>query len=86
MSNLYKFYNTSASAENVRMIDYNSLVEKKLAELAKQQDAGSEPEGFRGLNDVTEEVVKEDPQEVLQKAKEEAETILNEAKEEAESD
>ena len=85
MSNLYKFYNTSASAENVRMIDYNSLVGKKLAELAKQQDAGSEPEGFRGLNDVTEEVVKEDPQEVLQKAKEEAETILNEAKEEAES-
>ena len=45
LSNLYKFYNTSASAENVRMIDYNSLVEKKLAELAKQQDAGSEPEG-----------------------------------------
>ena len=86
MSNLYKHYNTMASTVPVRMMDYNSMIEKKLAELAKQQNAGSNPEegGFRSLDALAEDVVQEDPEEVLQNAKEEAEAILNQAKEEAE--
>ncbi len=85
MSNLYKHYNTMPSKESVRVMDYNSLIEQKLAELAKQQNADADPEDseFRSLDAVAEEVVREDPEEVLQKAKEEAETVLNQAKEEA---
>ena len=73
------------SKESVRVMDYNSLIEEKLAELAKQQNADADPEDneFRSLDAVAEEVVREDPEEVLQKAKEEAEAILSQAKEEA---
>jgi len=85
LSNLYKHYNTMPSKESVRVMDYNSLIEEKLAELAKQQNADADPEDneFRSLDAVAEEVVREDPEEVLQKAKEEAEAILSQAKEEA---
>ena len=85
MSNLYKHYNTMAMQNDVRMMDYNSMIEKKLAELAKQQQADSNQaeDGFRSLDAVAQEPVREDPEEVLQKAKDEAEALRNQAKEEA---
>lgn len=86
MSNLYKQYNTLEPEQKVRMIDYNPLVEQKLAELAKQQAGGETgKEGFRGLGDIAAEHIEEDPAAVLQKAKEEAEAILNGARQEADA-
>lgn len=83
MSNLFKQYNVIEPEKNARVIDYNSMVEKKLAELAKQQSAGVKENGFRSLSDVAEVAVEEDPAEVLQKAKEEADAIVTGAREEA---
>lgn len=87
MSNLYKQYNTLEPERKVRMIDYNPLVEQKLAELAKQQAGGqTDEDGFRGLGDIAaQRIEEEDPAEVLQKAKEEAEAILSGAREEADA-
>lgn len=86
MSNLYKQYNTLESEKNIRVIDYNAMVEQKLAELVKKQQTSGEasPDGFQSLGTIAEETVKESPEELLAKAKEEAEQILNRAKEEAE--
>ncbi len=86
MSNLFKQYNT-AGTQGVRVIDYNPMVEEKLAEFVRQQKGGSRAvdQGFRSLGDVVEEVAPEDPAEILQKAKDEAEMLLRKAREESES-
>lgn len=85
-SNLYKQYNTLEPEQKVRMIDYNPLVEQKLAELVKQQAGnGTSEEGFQGLGEVVAEHIEEDPETVLQKAKEEAEQILTAARQEADA-
>ncbi len=87
MSNLFKQYNT-VIPQGARVMDYNSMVEQKLANLAKQQSVGKNKEasGFRGLGDVAEEVevIEEDPQEILRQAKEEADRLLAGAKEKSE--
>ncbi len=86
MSNLFKGYNVLEPQQGARMIDYNAIVEQKLASLAKQRNASQEAEeGFRELGDIAEEAVKEDPKEVLEKAKNEADHILYYAKEKSDS-
>ncbi len=83
MSNLYKQYNTVEPEKSVRMIDYNPLVEQKLAELKKGQQSG----GFQALDlTAAEEIeIKEDPIEIAEKLKSEAEETLNRAKAQAET-
>ena len=83
MSNLVKQYNVVQQQEKVRMIDYNSRIEQKLVELAKEQNGGVEPDEFRSLNSITEEVTLRDPEEIIREAEEEAEQILREATEQA---
>lgn len=83
MSNLFKQYNTVESQRNIRVMDYNSMVEQKLATLAKQQNGTGEEE-FQNLDAIAARV-EEDPAEVLEKAKEEAEAVLKKAREEADS-
>ncbi len=84
MSNLFKQYNTIEQQQNVRMMDYNSMVEQKLASLARQQGGGA-GDGFQNLDLIADRVEEEDPAEVLREAKEEAERILKEAKEESDA-
>lgn len=85
MSNLFKQYNTIEQQQNIRVMDYNSMVEQKLASLAKLQNNGlNENDEFQNL-DMIADKVEEDPAEVLQKAKDEAEQIVQEAKEESDS-
>ena len=38
LSNLYKQYNTIEPEKNVRIMDYNAMVEQKLSELARKQN------------------------------------------------
>ena len=85
MSNLFKQYNTVIPEQNVRMMDYNAVVEQKLEKLARLQRTAkaADESGFTGLGDVVQEVKLEDPQEVLEKAKAEAEQMRNRAREEA---
>lgn len=84
MSNLLKQYNTIAQQQNVRVMDYNSMVEQKLATLVKQQSIGKN-DGFQDLDVIAAAVEEEDPAEILQEAKDEAENILAAAKEESAS-
>ncbi len=83
MSNLFKQYNTVEPERDVRVIDYNPMVEQRLAELAKKQ--GGQDGGFRELSLVADEVQmpREDPEEVIRRQLEEAEETLSRAKEEA---
>jgi len=83
LSNLFKQYNTIEQQQNIRVMDYNSMVEQKLARLARQQNNGSSDE-FQNLEMIADKV-EEDPAEVIQKAKDEAEQILQEAGEKADS-
>ncbi len=83
MSNLFKQYNTIEQQQNIRVMDYNSMVEQKLARLTRQQNNGSSDE-FQNLEMIADKV-EEDPAEVIQKAKDEAEQILQEAGEKADS-
>ncbi len=83
MSNLVKQYNVVQRQEKVRMIDYNSQIEQKLVELAKEQNGGVEPEEFRSLNSITEEVALRNPEEIIREAEEQAEQIICEAEEQA---
>ncbi len=86
MSNLFKQYCIREKQEEVRVIDYNDMVEKKLAALAASQNRGADAEeGFQSLGTIAEEAVLEDPEEVLQNAKDEAEQILKEAREKSEN-
>lgn len=86
MSNLFKQYNTIESQNHVRVIDCNAMVEEKLATLVRKQNGKEElsTDGFQGLGAIAEEVVQEDPAEILLNAKTEAEEILHRAREEAE--
>lgn len=86
LSSLLKQYNTLESERVVRMIDYNEMVERKLAELARIQNGGEESgeEGFQSLDSIAAETIREDPEEILQKAKDEAEQLLREARERSE--
>lgn len=83
LSSLLKQYNAIEQQRAVRVMDYNEMVEQKLATLMKRQNGESEADGdgFRSLSAIAEETVKEDPVEVLQSAKEEAEQVLREAEE-----
>ena len=87
MSNLVKQYNVVQQQEKVRVIDYNGIIEQKLAAIIKEQNGGEAVEGFRSLDSITEELelvdVKE-PEEILQEAEEQAEQIVSEAKGQAE--
>jgi len=85
LSNLVKVYNVVQQKEDVRMMDYNRLVEEKLAALVREQQGPEEDTGFRSLGEVSEEIVeiKEDPSEILEKAKLEAEGVLQNARLEA---
>lgn len=85
MSNLFKQYNTVEPEKSIRVIDYNAMVEEKLAELVRKQNSTADfsTDGFQSLGTIAEETVIESPEEVLAKAKEEAEQILNEAREES---
>ncbi len=86
MSNLYKQYNTLEPEKSIRVIDYNAMVEQKLAELVKKQRGTEEafPDSFQSLGTIAEEPAIESPEELLAKAKEEAGQILSQAKEESE--
>lgn len=87
MSNFFKQYNTVNPGADVRVIDYNAMVEQKLAELNIRQSGQNEPgaDEFQGLAAIAGEVIKENPEEVLEKAKAEAEEILKSAREESEA-
>ncbi len=85
MSNLFKQYNTVEREKDVRVIDYNPMVEEKLAELVRQQNGGGpDADGFQALGFVVPEIIEEDPQEAIERQKREAEEILNSARREAE--
>ena len=86
MSNLFKQYNTVVPQKDVRVIDYNPMVEEKIAELVRRQNSEGEPmDGFRELSLLAGEVQapKEDPAETVRRQLEEAEETLNRAKGEA---
>ena len=83
MSNLFKQYNTVVPEQNVRIMDYNSMIEQKLAKLKRLQNAGN-TDGFQNLGEISEDVEEEDPNEILQAAKTEAEELLQNAKKESE--
>lgn len=93
MSNLYKQRFVVADSEHTRIINSNALVEQKLEQLTKQQNAKKQEmdeDGFvSGLNiEAVEVVPKEESisiEEILEQKKTEAEEILNQAKAEAEA-
>ena len=88
LSNLFKQYNTAEPKKDIRVIDYNPMVEERLAELVKKQSGdGADEEGFKELSLIAGEaqMPKEDPQEAIKRQLEEAEETLRSAKEEAES-
>mgnify|MGYP002422382556 FL=1 len=87
MSNLYKQYNTIEPEKNIRIMDYNAMVEQKLSELARKQNQtedGASEDGFKALGAITEEAVRETPQELLEKAAEESKQMVDDAKAKAE--
>lgn len=69
LSSLLKQYNTLESERAVRVIDYNDMVERKLAELARIQNGGEEPgtAGFQSLDSIAAETVREDPAEICRR-------------------
>ena len=81
LSNLFKRYGIREEEENVRVIDYSKLVEQRLAQYTKTADNAGE-DGFQDLP-VAAAQIKEDPEEILNKAKEEAQTLRDEAQEAA---
>lgn len=86
LSNLLKQYNTIEPAGNVRMIDYNAMIDKKLSEIARTQGKteSAAEDGFQSLNAIANEV-QEDYSERLLQAKAEAEALLQQARLEADA-
>ena len=88
LSNLYKQYFVANQSEKTRVINSNEIVEKRLAELKKQEAAlaaGAGEGGFvAGLGAPVVEVEPEEPQiDYEEEARAKAEAILTDAKSQA---